>query len=235
MDKVYYLQEIELAILLSAMGQKELYGYPLPTIHNTNERQIHQAIFEMTRKGILEVTDKGIQVQSFYAEMMKSLIQAEQLWVYSDAEQYQAEIFLYIAERAIMLQAQSQTGNIIRIEIWNRSEISERLLQRGLKRQSFLEKEINPFNIKLENMKELETEIALLFSLSKEALLEQKKIISAIQIYNIAKKSKYLQLVLLNDKLEDFIVVNDSDKNEIYPYSDTCMKNRINKVIGEKI
>ena len=52
-ESVYILKDMELALLLSLSGMKELYGFKMNDVQNPDRTAIYQTLFELEKSGFL--------------------------------------------------------------------------------------------------------------------------------------------------------------------------------------
>ena len=58
-ESVYILKDMELALLLSLSGMKELYGFKMNDVQNPDRTAVYQTLFELEKSGFLIFRGNG--------------------------------------------------------------------------------------------------------------------------------------------------------------------------------
>lgn len=226
--KAYYIQEIELAVLLTALGQKQLYGYKLQSIDTVEDQQIDQALFAMARKKIITPGADSLIISGEYRSLLQGIMNASQLFVAADREQKYPELYLYMSDKVVVLQSHGQSGTMLKLEMWERSEAVERLMEWGFRIQSSLQESALYYGKESAN----KTDSPEFYDLNKEQLLGKREINLLLLDLDIAKRRKNGQILVLRDGVEDQIIVEDQKEMIRYHYSVQRMTEVLSQHMG---
>lgn len=227
-EKAYYMQEIEFAVLLTAMGYKQLYGYHLQSMENVEEQQVNQALFSMARKGIILPGEEGFLITGEYRSMLQYLMKATQLLVVADREQRFPELYLYVSDKVVALQSYGQSGIMLKLELWDRTEAVDRLMQWGFCIESSLQVTVPSYGEEAE----YRTDTPELFELGKKQLLERREINMLLLDLDIMSRRKNSQIMVLRHGVEDQIVTENRTEMRRYRYSVRTMEAILSQCIG---
>lgn len=226
--KAYYLQEIELAVLLSAMGQRQIYGYKLQDLDNVDERRIKQTLFSMMRKEMLMPVEKGLVIAEQYRELLQGIIDARKLLVSADSKQKFPELYLYMTDQVIAVQSSGQSGIMLKIEKWEKMQAIEQLMQCGFRVPSLLQ-EKTAYD---EKAIALKSETSKLYALDKQQLLECPQIELVLLEMDIVKQKKVSQILLIREGIDDQIMIADNKETIRYHYSEQKMWEILSQYVG---
>lgn len=226
--KAYCISELELAVLLSIIGKKQLYGYKIQAIVNAGEVQITHALFSLVRKGIMVPNGADFAISEEYCELIQGIKRADRLVVTADREQKFPELYLYLSDKAVVLQSYGQAGMMLKLEIWEKGEIAEQLMQYGFRIESSLQDE----SLYYEESIEQKEKASIFYSMNKTELLQSEAIRSVLLEMDIAQKKKIKQMLVLQNGLNDEIMIEDNEKMIRYFYSPKKTMEILNELIG---
>lgn len=228
MEKAFYLHERELAILMSAMGYKELYGYPLTVVEKIDQQMVNMTLFQMAKKNILEISEQGIYIKEEYRDIVKLIASAKQLYVCADSNNEHPQMFFYMSSKIVMLCGQGQDSYIIRIEVWKEEQLSEKLSEYGILVESWLQgsKSDAPEQSDEEFFKK---NVKNWYSISLEELLKVENLFFAFRKYDTVLRQLQFQVVVVRHGIKDYLVGYDSENVIVEAYSEKRLQRMLVK------
>jgi hypothetical protein len=228
MKKSYYITEMEFAVLLTAIGQKQLYGYSLQTIQDAKRDKVIRALFSLTKKGIVCPEENGLRIKGEYKSLLEGIAKATRLYVTADRDQNFPQLYVYEGDRLTILQSSGQTGIMIKIEVIEKIEFADRLLENGFLHESSLQESTL---YKKEHIAKIQGR-AEEFSMNIAELSKLPQVRNILLVFDIAKKEKVQQFLIIDKNLNEEIVVEDGKEIARYFYSPKKMIEIFEECVG---
>ena len=99
-DEAYYLQDLELAVLLLLKGKKELYGFRMGRMKEAGTEDVYRTLFDLGKKRLL-VLDEAVEGHALQREepqivpgldrMLEIIRDAHMMLWYRNGEQKHAD------------------------------------------------------------------------------------------------------------------------------------------------
>lgn len=234
-DKAYYIREAELAVMLSMAGQKEIYGYPLHNVHDIGEADIHQMLFDMAGRGMLDAKDGKISISAEWQEIVDGIANAGALIVSTSTAGDIEQLFAYISDFAAVIRAQWQGNSVIRVEIWKNEDMPDMIMRHGLKPDSVLCGMVQTKKAKAsDSIKIVEKKSDSLFRKPLDEVLREKSVLSVASCHDIKERKKQEQIIVCRQRLENYISVSNEEGSSAELYSDEKALELIENWIGRK-
>lgn len=233
MEKAFYLQERELAVLMAAMGKTKLYGYPLRHVKELSEQMVNMTLFQMVKKKIIRISERGIHIQDEYQDVIKSIIEAQKLYVYANADEKFPQMFLYQASQVIMLCGQGQDSSIIRVEVWQRESMTDRLVENGMTVNSLLQDTLFE-RVEPDKEEWLKEKYRNWYLFSLEKILKESSMYFILREYDVGLEKLQFQIMAVGDGMQDYLIGENSDNCFIDVYSDRKVKEMLDECRGSE-
>jgi hypothetical protein len=228
MEKAYYMTESELMVLLSALGQKQFYGYRLQTALEADEEQVAQTLFSLAKKRIVRPEEKGLRIDEEYRHLLEGIMEADRVVVTADKEQRFPQLYIYVGRQLTILQSSGQTGIMVKLEVREKASFAQQVMENGFRLESSLQDETL---YQKETMEEAQ-EQSPFFPMDMEELFRQPSVRNALFVLEIAQKKKVYQILLLEKGLQEEIWTEDGERRQCYLYSPKKMTEILDGLIG---
>lgn len=225
-DKAYYLRDLELALLLSMKGMKELYGFRMKNIQNLELALIYQTIFELKKENLLSVQksqDHGkeqITIDPELDQILDAIKNAEKILLYFNRQSKYPDRCIYLGDRAVFISAYGITGNMNRIESISVSALPEAVCECGF----CIEELLNDKSIYEEEEIEYPAlqEIAnVLFDHGSDTPDEKEwgSVTDCLKLVSVKSRKCIRQYLLIKEGLNDYFSVTDKEGSHTFLYS----------------
>lgn len=234
-DKAYYIREAELAILLSLAGWKEIYGYPLHDIPGIGEADIHQMLFDMAGRGMLDAKDGKISISAQWQKIVNGIASADALIVSTSTARDIEQLFAYISDFTAVIRAQWHGNGIIRVEIWKNEDMPDMIMRHGLEPDSVLRGMVQTKKAKASgDGKIVEKKSDSLFRKPLDEILREKSVLSVASFHDLKERKKREQVIVFRQGLENYISISNESGSSAELYSAEKALELIENWIGGK-
>ena len=219
-DKAYYLKDIELSLLLSVKGMKELYGIKMDNIENPDQLLVYQTLFELEKKKLIYVNKGNVMIYKELDEILEDISSAEKILLYSNRYSEYPDQCIYLSGRAVAVSAYGAVRGMNRIESISLSYLPEKICECGFYIEELISDQ-SLFEKADINNAELKTRADILFA--KESILlsetEWGTITNCLRLFSLNNRKCMKQYLLVRDQLKDYFLVTDEQTSLIYSYS----------------
>lgn len=223
-DKAYYLQNMELALLLSIKGMNAFYGFLMETIKKPEQAAVYRALFDLEKKEMILVDgNRKVRIVPELDQLLEEIKGAGRLLLYTDRLSEFPDQCIYLGnDGAVIVSAYGTTGMMNRLEMVCREALADKICENGFRLKEIINDESLPAGKRIEEQ-ELE-EMAERFFLNDtpyEAADWGKAVrrLKLIGLKNGLKSGEnQKQYLLIRDRLNDYFAVTD-ETTSIYPYS----------------
>lgn len=143
MGEILILQQTEFQIIAVAVKFLQVYGIRTDII--VDEKSFMYNLHEMVVKGIFCVRDQEFVLQEPYRTAFLSMRDAESILSVSGNRDVLGNICFYIGDKLITLEQSIQDESALRIGIYEKSELSGLLEEKGFFPEPFVESDIAQF------------------------------------------------------------------------------------------
>lgn len=219
-DKAYYLKNLELSLLLSVKGMKELYGIKMDNIQSADQSLIYQTLFELEKKKLISVNKENVMIYKELDEILEDINSAEKMLLYTNRFSEFPDQCIYLAGRAVAVSAYGAVRGMNRIESISLSYLPEKICKCGfyieelISDQSLFEKN------EIDNP-ELKAWADTLFAKEPISFSETEwgTITNCLKLFSLNNRKCIKQYLLVRDRLNDYFLVTDEQTSLIYSYS----------------
>jgi len=219
-DKAYYLKNLDLAILLSLKGMKELYGIKMDKVQNPNRAMIYHTLFTLEKEQIISLGNGGIEIWPELDSILEDIKNAGKMLLYISIPSLYPDQCIYLGKKAVLVSPYGTMGEMYRVERISPESLPERICERGfcleelIGAPGFLEdtEVVNPV---------LEGQAEHLFDKKCSASEEEWGAVTAcLKMISLQERKCIRQYLLLNDKIQDYISVTDDEETRLYAYTE---------------
>ena len=237
-DKAYYLKDLELALLLSLKGMKELYGFRMKHIQDPKPELIYQTIFELKKENLLYVQKSQSHEKEQFAinpeldQILDNIKNAEKILLYFNRQSEHPDRCIYLGDKAVLISAYGISGNMNRIESVSVSELPETIYEYGF----CIEELLNDKSIYKEEgipHPTMREKADALFDKDFDTLDEKEwgSITDCLKLISVKSRKCIKQYLLIKDGLNDYFSVTDKEGSHIYIYSRKKVMDTLNSDI----
>lgn len=230
-EKAYYLKEEELAVLLSIMGVRQLYGFRMDRCADIWGDELHRILFGMARKGILSLKDGKLLIHTQTEAVLRDIVGADSVLILTGGEKY-PESCIYAGNNMVFVQLLGQSGKICRIEPVCRKRAAQKMQEYGWTVPGAAADAQAVCTGDEETCLQLQKQAGILYHMEKDELLQKKEVLCTLTQYSVRQNRKIRRLLILNGVLGDYMTVSDGKQNFIYPYSQENSEELLGRLIG---
>lgn len=241
-DKAYYLRDLELALLLSLKGVKELYGFRMTHIQNPEPALIYQTIFELKKENLLSFwkdqdhEKEQIVIDPELEQILDVIKNAEKMLLYFDRQSEHPDRCIYLGDMAVLISAYGRTGDMHRLESVTRSALPETVCECGFCIEELLNDKSIYEEAEIEYPK-LQKKADTLFNkefgtLDKE---EWENVTDCLKLVSAKSRKCIRQYLLISDGLNDYFTATDKEGSHIFMYSRKKVVDMLRSDIQSKI
>lgn len=225
-DKAYYLKDLELALLLSLKGMKELYGFRMKHIQKPDPALIYQTVFELKKDNLLSVRksqdhdEEQIAINPELDQLLDTIKTAERILLYFNRQSEHPDRCIYLGDNAMLISAYGVIGTMNLIESVPADILPDKVCECGF----CIEELLNDESIYEENeieYPELQEKADALFD-KEFAMLDKTEwgsVTDCLKMVSIQSRKCIRQYLLINEGLNDYFTVTDEDGSHVYMYS----------------
>lgn len=204
MDKKWVISQSQWQLLLSQFGEEIKYGiyfqYELQ-----GKRQVIENLYEMVKGGIL-LPEKGkLVIASEYRRLLEISARAKK-GCYVENKEEGGNFFIYLEEESVLCEPSPARKNCFLFSIKKREEILDYLLEN------------NYFP-----MYQIESNKDFLQKESSE-VWDCDKVKKSITFFDITKEEKLAQILITNEKGEEYLIWEERDDRGKKLLSEKCLK-----------
>lgn len=218
-DKTYYLKDLELALLLSIKGMKELYGIKMEHIKNPPKTLIYQTLFELEKKELISGNKGKVVIDKRLNQLLDSISNAEKILYYTNRLLKYPDQCIYLSDRAVAVSVYGTVGDMKRIESVSLSRLPEKLCEYGFQMEEVISDRSLFEEIEIENPK-LAALAEMLFSRAPAIINENEwgTITNCMKLFSVKNGCKK-QYLIAKEGFNDYFIVTDEKMSFIRPYS----------------
>lgn len=232
-DKAYYLKSVELALLLSLKGVKELYGFRMEQADAPDTETVYRAVFALEQQRLITVdAAKRIVMAPDVDRLTDAIAGAEQMLLYTSRDPGRPQQCIYVGSGAVMVTPGGTHNDMHRIRQIPREELAGELWEQGFRIDELLSDEC------LYSAEELDLpeQAARAAHLLDEADVRMEDaawdgITDCLRLYRLRDRTCIRQYVLMRDTLRDYFAAADREGSRIYPYSRRIVVDTLQKEI----
>lgn len=233
-DKAYFLKNLELALLLSVKGMKELYGLKMGNMQNPGQALVYQALFELEKNHLISFHDKeNIEISPEMEQILENIKNTGKILLYYNKAAEYPDQCIYLDNSAVFVSSCGTLSNRYRIKGVPLESVPEEVCECGFHIKEMLDERTLFREEEIENAELAET-IRLFFSKSPAALREEEWgcIKDCISVISLKNRQCVRQYLLMKDGLSDYFSVADEEKVHIFNYSKKKVIDILRKEIG---
>lgn len=219
-EKAYYFKDLELALLLSIRGMKELFGMKINNIQNLNQKLIYQTLFELEKKEFIAVQKEHVTVDKKLNMILETISNAEKMFWYTNRFSKYPDQCIYLADRAVAVSVYGTIGGMYRIESILLSHLPEKICEYGFYIEEIVSNQSLLRETKVEEQ-ELKMQAEILFWKEATALAENDwgRATNCLKLFSLKNRKCLKQYLTVKDKLKDYLTVTEKERTFVYIYS----------------
>lgn len=222
-ESSFFIRDIELAVLLAAKGKRDFFGFKVDGIEELDTGALHQMLFSLAKKGFIIANETKFEIIPTLDKMLNTICNAKKIIFTSSVENSIPEQSIYIADRAVIIQACGSNGDMFRIVDTTKENYPKLLTEQGIRLDSFIESgkaglvELTAIPERLEGILE---DIYEDDSINLAEIKGQFK----LDIIDADTESREKLIILLTYEANDYICVCSEKKTSVYEYSDNNLE-----------
>lgn len=220
-DKAYYLNNLELAVLLSLKGMDGLFGIKMEQLQSSGQEAVYRTLFGLEKKEVLSLGENRRIVDGELDELLDVIKGAQTMLFFCSRSSEYPDRCIYLDGKAVLVSVHGTQGEMNRLEGVSMEQFPQKLREIGF----FLEEIVSD-----ENLYD-DAELAQ-FHLQEEAIrffgldffsAEEKdwgNATACLSFFSVADRTCIRQYLLIREKLQDYIAVTDAAGSHVYAYSE---------------
>lgn len=132
MERKYCFTEQEFLILAGSLEIQQMYGFKPEEPVRTDEREVYQQLFKMTRKGFLEASEDGYLVIPEIRDMFHYIKEADSVITICAVDDSFPEKCIYPAEKTVIMESGGLQGKYYKCSYGTMSKVWEQLCESGI-------------------------------------------------------------------------------------------------------
>ncbi len=219
-ESVYILKDMELALLLSLSGMKELYGFKMNDVQNPDRTAVYQTLFELEKSGFLIFRGNGeMEISPETEAVLENIRNAGKILLYCSMEAKYPEQCIYLGDEAVFVCACTVPGGRYRIRRVLREELPEEICACGFWLEGFVDDQSLYKEERIENAG-LEKKAEELFERAPSIWREETGCITdCLRVVSPDNRRCIRQYLLMKEGLNDYFAVTDKDGTTLYGYA----------------
>lgn len=220
-EKIYFLKNLELALLLSVKGMTKLYGIKMNGIHMIDKSSVYQTLFELEKKRLITLHDKKIVICPKLDDMLDNVKNANEMVLYRNRATEYPDQCIYLGEKAVFISSYGRAQGMNRIESVSIGSLPEKIQEYGFRaeemisdRSLFEEREIKDA--------ELEKRARYLFGSENSQPGDNRweGIANYLNVITLNGMKCVRQYLILNEIINDYFIRTDEQTSRIFAYSE---------------
>lgn len=225
-SKSYNLSMNELLVLLAMKDARQLYGVFDKDFELPDESEVNTTVFNMGRRGIIEIDETPI-VRDEIGELVEAIKEAQMLLIASSADDAVRDMAFYIGKKSVFLRFTGIEKERVRLE----EVTGEQIVRILLESEWMIANNTSDAVIGDGLIRESDIGDGL-FELDKSELTSAQGVSSALLLLNISSRAKISHLLLMQETLNDYIVMDDGYDRRVYQFSDKQLPELIGELIN---
>lgn len=132
MERRYCFTEQEFLILAGSLEIRQMYGFKPEEPVRTDEKEVYQQLFKMTKKGFLEASEDGYLVISEIRELFHYIKEADSVITICAVDGSFPEKCVYPGEKAVLMESGGLKGKYYKCSYGTISKVWEQLCESGV-------------------------------------------------------------------------------------------------------
>jgi len=132
MERKYCFTEAEFLILAGSLEIRQMYGFKPEEPVRTDEREVYQQLFKMTKKGFLEASEDGYLVIPEIREMFHYIKEADSVITICAVDESFPEKCIYPGEKTVVIESGGLKGKYYKCSYGTLGKIWEQLCESGI-------------------------------------------------------------------------------------------------------
>ena len=227
-DEAYYLQDLELAVLLLLKGKKELYGFRMGRMKEAGTEDVYRTLFDLGKKRLL-VFDEAVEGHALQREepqivpgldrMLEIIRDAHMMLWYRNGEQKHADRCIYLTDAAVMISNCSTGENISRLSCIPLDQLPREVMDGGF----YLDELVSDKSLFTGEAIEHETIAKVAERLYDRTEKADESVWEGVENslqWVLTQNGKCVrQYLLIRDGMDSYFVITDELGSCVYPYS----------------
>ncbi len=226
MERKYCFTEQEFLILASSLGIRSLYGFKPQEPLRTDDKELYQQFFRMTKKGFLAASEDGYLVVPEIRELFSYLKKSESVITICDVDDRFPEKCIYAGKKFVLIEPGGLKGKYFKCTYDRPEKIREMLCENGVLFFRNVADDILYNAFPIENSFPEDTALMqLAFHMWKNNSMEMREEMKAHNIRTILEKRDILhntlqkRMFLVEREIDDVILVQEEESVQLYHYS----------------
>lgn len=226
MERKYCFTEQEFLILASSLGIRSLYGFKPQEPLKTDDKELYQQFFRMTKKGFLDASKEGYLVTSGIRELFYHLKKSDSVITVCDVDDSFPEKCVYAGRKFVLIEPGGLKGKYFKCTYDRPEKIREMLCENGILFFRNVADDILYDAFPIENIfPEDRVLMQLAWDMWGESGMEVREEMRAHNVRTILEKrdipSDTLQkrMFLAKREIDDVILLQSGDSLQLFHYS----------------
>lgn len=132
MERRYCFTEQEFLILAGSLEIRQMYGFKPEEPVRTDEREVYQQLFKMTKKGFLDAAEDGYLVIPEIREMFHYIKEADSVITICAVDDSFPEKCIYPGEKTVLMESGGMKGKYYKCSYGTIHKVWEQLCESGV-------------------------------------------------------------------------------------------------------
>jgi len=209
----------ELLVLLSLKKIPSIYGLFAEKENEITQSQVNEALFRMTKKGIIIPGEGSIKIKDSVEMILKDIAKAKKIVTVSSAEETVPEQCIYVGDERILLRFSGNGSNHVHISRLPAADIAQTLMDSGFS----LENNVSSLIMGDGRVNNPNDSFKKFFGLSKEEILNQNNVKAVAMAYSLTDEKVISQVALVTEGMEDYLIFDNDMEHSVYQYCDSIL------------
>lgn len=226
MERRYCFTEQEFLILAGSLEIRQMYGFKPEEPVRTDEREVYQQLFKMTKKGFLEAAEDGYLVIPEIREMFHYIKEADSVITIRAVDDSFPEKCIYSGEKTVLMESGGLKGKYYKCSYGTILKVWEQLCESGILLAQNVGDDmlydaapVHPLLPEDVRLMDLAEELGTVSGVDERERMRECGIRTILEQRDIADARPRKRLFLVERPVYDEIFVEDENGMRIFHYS----------------
>lgn len=240
MERRYCFTEQEFLILASSLGIRSLYGFKPQEPLKTDDKELYQQFFRMTKKGFLDASKEGYLVTPGIRELFYHLKKSDSVITICDVDDSFPEKCIYAGQKFVLIEPGGLKGKYFKCTYDRPERIREMLCENGILFVRNVADDILYDAFPIENIFPQDRALMqLAWDVWDGSSLEVREEMRAHNVRTILEKRDILndtlqkRMFLAEREIDDVILLQEEESVQLFHYSRQLFLEFLEEWMGE--
>ncbi|MCM1122696.1 MAG: hypothetical protein NC416_08935 [Eubacterium sp.] len=226
MERRYCFTQQEFLILAGSLEIRQMYGFKPEEPVRTDEREVYQQLFKMTKKGFLEASEDGYLVTPEIREMFHYIKEADRVVTICSVDDSFPEKCVYPAEKTVLIESGGLQGKYYKCSYGTMPVICDQLFESGVLLAQNVADDllydavpVSPMSMEDIRLTELVGQESDMGDAKTREKLKECGIRTILEMREVTDAAPVKRLFLVERPVYDVILVQKEDGMRIFRYS----------------